>query len=190
MTRLSVSIDRGGTFTDCIALDLDSGKEWVVKLLSVDPENYDDAPTEGIRRLLELSTGVPLPRRSPLPIECLQSIRMATTVATNALLERTGERCALLITKGFSDALQIGTQARPHIFDLTIETLDVLYERVIEVDERLAYLCHDSHMSMFNARFLESRLWDTQRQQRELALQSLKEMINASVALRVNGLGF
>ncbi len=140
MTRLSVSIDRGGTFTDCIAVDAESGKEWVVKLLSVDPENYQDAPTEGIRRLLELATGASLRRQAPLPIDALQSIRMATTVATNSLLERKGERCALLITKGFSDALQIGTQARPHIFDLTIETLDVLYERVVEVDERCAYI--------------------------------------------------
>ena len=148
MTRLSVSIDRGGTFTDCIALDSDTDSEWVVKLLSVDSDNYEDAPTEGIRRLLELATGTRLPRHAPLPTDTLQSIRMATTVATNALLERKGERCALLITKGFSDALQIGTQARPHLFDLSIETLDVLYEAVVEVDERFVSLSKLSRMAI------------------------------------------
>jgi 5-oxoprolinase (ATP-hydrolysing) len=134
--ELLVHIDRGGTFTDCIALDLISGKEIVVKLLSVDPANYSDAPTEGIRRIIEQATGQKIPRSQKVPTQNLKRIRMATTVATNALLERKGEPSVLIVTKGFRDALRIGNQARPNIFDLSIESYDVLYEEVIEVDER------------------------------------------------------
>lgn len=130
-------IDRGGTFTDvhCILPD---GSQVVRKLLSEDPAHYPDAPTEGIRRLLdEFSTTESYPRGESVKTHEIGSIRMGTTVATNALLERDGERMALLITKGFKDLLEIGNQARPDIFDLTCHKPSLLYERVIEVDERI-----------------------------------------------------
>jgi 5-oxoprolinase (ATP-hydrolysing) len=109
----------------------------VIKLLSVDPANYSDAPTEGIRRILEIATGESHPRGQLLDLFHIEAIRMGTTVATNALLERKGARSALLITKGFRDLLAIGNQSRPKIFDLTVAKPEVLYERVVEVDERV-----------------------------------------------------
>lgn len=130
------AIDRGGTFTD-IYCKCPSGKEIVMKLLSVDPANYSDAPMEGIRRILEQETGRSMPQGQPLDTSVIDWIRMGTTVATNALLERKGERMALVITKGFRDLLHIGNQARPKIFDLEIVVPEVLYEEVIEVDERV-----------------------------------------------------
>ncbi|KAG6541304.1 hypothetical protein Mapa_017357 [Marchantia paleacea] len=130
-------IDRGGTFTDVYA-EVPGEPGWrFVKLLSVDPGNYDDAPREGIRRILEEVTGEKIPRSKKLPTEKLDWIRMGTTVATNALLERRGERTALCVTKGFRDLLRIGNQARPNIFDLTVAVTSTLYEEVIEVDERI-----------------------------------------------------
>lgn len=107
------------------------------KLLSLDPRNYRDAPTEGIRRVLSHYRGVSLPRDEPLDISDVDSIRMGTTIATNALLERQGERVALLTTKGFRDILVIGNQARPHIFDLSVHKLQNLYDTVVEIDERV-----------------------------------------------------
>lgn len=109
----------------------------VIKLLSVDPENYDDAPLEGIRRLLSKFTGKEIPRGQPLDTSKIESIRMGTTVATNALLERKGEDIALVVTKGFKDCLEIGNQSRPNIFDLAIRRPDVLYKKVVEIDERV-----------------------------------------------------
>ena len=109
----------------------------IVKLLSEDPSNYDDAPQEGIRRLLSKFTGEEVPRGSPLDTSKIESIRMGTTVATNALLERKGEKIAMIVTKGFKDCLEIGNQSRPKIFDLAIRKPDVLYEQVIEIDERV-----------------------------------------------------
>lgn len=109
----------------------------VLKLLSVDPENYPDAPLEGIRRLLEKLSGESIPRGQPLDTSKIDHLRMGTTVATNALLERKGERCALITTKGFKDVLNIGNQTRPHIFDLSISKPEVLYEQVVEIDERV-----------------------------------------------------
>uniref|UniRef100_A0A4W4GMP4 5-oxoprolinase, ATP-hydrolysing n=1 Tax=Electrophorus electricus TaxID=8005 RepID=A0A4W4GMP4_ELEEL len=115
------AIDRGGTFTDVFAR-LPDGRERVLKLLSYDPQNYQDAPTEGIRRVLEEETGRSFPRDQPLDTSLIGWIRMGTTVATNALLERQGERTALLVTRGFRDLLHIGTQARPNLFDLVKTT--------------------------------------------------------------------
>lgn len=115
----------------------DTSHEQVFKLLSVDPKNYKDAPTEGIRRVLEAFRGTRLPRDELIDTYDIESIRMGTTIATNALLERQGERAALLTTKGFRDLLVIGNQARPHIFDLSVRKLENLYEDVIEVDERV-----------------------------------------------------
>ncbi|OJJ00711.1 hypothetical protein ASPVEDRAFT_61339 [Aspergillus versicolor CBS 583.65] len=135
---IKIAIDRGGTFTDCLGI-VPGRDDIVVKLLSQDPANYADAPIEGIRRILEQATGKSLPRDEKLSLAdfASSSIRMGTTVATNALLERKGERHALLITRGFKDALRIGTQSRPKLFALNIQRPDVLYEDVVEVDERV-----------------------------------------------------
>ncbi|XP_042218072.1 5-oxoprolinase-like [Homarus americanus] len=134
--KFCFAIDRGGTFTDVYAR-CPGGSVRVLKLLSVDPNNYEDAPTEGIRRVIQEETGKSIPRTSLLETNNIGWIRMGTTVATNALLERKGERMALAITEGFKDLLHIGNQARPNIFDLEIVCPDVLYEEVIEVQERV-----------------------------------------------------
>jgi len=123
-------IDRGGTFTDVIGRRPD-GALVTHKLLSDNPEAYRDAAVEGIRRLLDVARGAPIPGAR------IGAVKMGTTVATNALLERKGDRTLLLITKGFRDALRIGYQARPKIFAKHIVKPDMLYERVAEVDERV-----------------------------------------------------
>ncbi|KAL4958110.1 putative 5-oxoprolinase [Aspergillus filifer] len=138
LPSIKIAIDRGGTFTDCLGI-IPGQKDIVVKLLSQDPSNYADAPIEGIRRILSQATGRTIPRDEKLSLADFSSasIRMGTTVATNALLERKGERHALLVTRGFKDALVIGNQSRPKLFALNIQRPDVLYEDVIEVDERV-----------------------------------------------------
>ena len=123
-------IDRGGTFTDVIGRRPD-GKLVTHKLLSENPEAYADAAVAGMRHLLGLAPG------EPIPAARIGAVKMGTTVATNALLERKGERMLLLITKGFRDALRIGYQARPKIFAKHIIKPDMLYERVAELDERV-----------------------------------------------------
>jgi 5-oxoprolinase (ATP-hydrolysing) len=123
-------IDRGGTFTDVIGRQPD-GALTTHKLLSENPEAYQDAAVHGIRQLLGLKPG------EAIPSERIAAVKMGTTVATNALLERKGDRTLLLITKGFRDALRIGYQARPKIFAKHIIKPDMLYERVVEVDERV-----------------------------------------------------
>jgi 5-oxoprolinase (ATP-hydrolysing) len=123
-------IDRGGTFTDVIGRRPDGGL-LTHKLLSENPEAYRDAAVHGIRYLLGLKSG------EPIPNERIAAVKMGTTVATNALLERKGESTLLLITKGFRDALRIGYQARPKIFAKHIIKPDMLYQRVVEVDERV-----------------------------------------------------
>ncbi|MCI5114410.1 MAG: 5-oxoprolinase, partial [Candidatus Electrothrix sp. AX1] len=138
------SIDRGGTFTDVYAeVPSIHGKPGfrTIKLLSEDPANYPDAPREGIRRILA-EFGIPL-QDGLLDSSRIEWIRMGTTVATNALLERKGARTALVTTKGFGDILQIGNQDRPALFDLKIEKPDLLYEKVIEVEERLQLVKDD-----------------------------------------------
>jgi 5-oxoprolinase (ATP-hydrolysing) len=115
-------IDRGGTFTDCLGREPETGAIRVAKVLS-----SDRAPLEGIRRILGLSPEAPIPA-------C--DVRMGTTIATNALLERKGAASALVITRGFRDLLEIGTQARPHIFDLEIRKPAPLHREVLEVDAR------------------------------------------------------
>jgi 5-oxoprolinase (ATP-hydrolysing) len=131
MMRWEFWIDRGGTFTDVIGRT-PSGSLRTLKLLSDNAAQYDDAAVEGIRRLLDLSPGEPI---TPQRVAC---VKMGTTVATNALLERKGERTVLVITKGFRDALRIATQARPRLFDRRIVLPEMLYERVIEAQERMA----------------------------------------------------
>jgi 5-oxoprolinase (ATP-hydrolysing) len=128
-TRWQFWIDRGGTFTDLVAQSPE-GKIVVHKLLSENPDRYTDAAIQGIRDIL----GVPADL--PIPADRIAVIKMGTTVATNALLERKGDRTLLLITKGFRDALRIGYQNRPNIFARQIVLPEMLYKRVIEVEER------------------------------------------------------
>ena len=123
-------IDRGGTFTDIVAKKPD-GKIIIDKLLSENTNAYKDAAVAGIRRILNLK------KEDKIPTDIISSVKMGTTVATNALLERKGDRTLLLITKGFGDLLRIGYQNRPLLFDLNIKLPELLYERVIEVSERL-----------------------------------------------------
>jgi 5-oxoprolinase (ATP-hydrolysing) len=123
-------IDRGGTFTDVVARGPD-GNIRVAKLLSENPGAYRDAAIAGIRSLLGIAAG------APITSERIAAVKMGTTVATNALLERKGDRTLLLITKGFRDALKIGYQARPDIFAKKIVKPELLYERVVEVAERV-----------------------------------------------------
>src|SRR3954470_15411492 len=123
-------IDRGGTFTDIVARR-DDGTLVTHKLLSENRDRYADAAVHGIRELLGLAAG------APIPPHAISAVKMGTTVATNALLERNGERTALLITRGFRDALRIAYQNRPRIFDRHIVLPELLYSRVAEVDERI-----------------------------------------------------
>ncbi|KAE8421257.1 Hydantoinase B/oxoprolinase-domain-containing protein [Aspergillus pseudocaelatus] len=143
---LRISIDRGGTFTDCVCKVV-NGDDIIAKILSVDPKNYADAPTEAIRRVLEKYYNCTIPRGTELDLRDVEWIRMGTTVATNALLERKGERTALLITEGFKDVLQIGNQSRPQMFDLTIRRPMPLYAEAFEVKERvIVQACSDSDL--------------------------------------------
>ncbi len=125
-------IDRGGTFTDIVARRPD-GTLVAHKLLSVSSGRYDDAVLQGIRELLAL------PQGAPIPADQVESIRLGTTVGTNALLERKGEPTALVITEGFGDVLAIGYQNRPDIFALKIAKPKPLYQQVIEVQERIDF---------------------------------------------------
>jgi 5-oxoprolinase (ATP-hydrolysing) len=148
---LKVFADRGGTFTDIVAVTNNQAiidgllryperflivplpnSQWIIvyKLLSENPEQYQDAAIQGIRDIMGLSA------HEPIPNEAIEVIKMGTTVATNALLERKGDRLVLLITKGFKDALRIGYQNRPNIFARQIILPTMLYEQVIEVAER------------------------------------------------------
>ncbi|MEM7554796.1 MAG: hydantoinase/oxoprolinase family protein [Cyanobacteria bacterium P01_A01_bin.84] len=148
---LKVFADRGGTFTDIVAVTnnreiIDQlsqnrkgflivplpNQKWVIlyKLLSENPEQYEDAVIQGIRDIIGISSN------QPIPIKAIEVVKMGTTVATNALLERQGDRVALIITKGFKDALRIGYQNRPDIFARQIILPTMLYEQVIEVEER------------------------------------------------------
>jgi len=129
MTGWRFWIDRGGTFTDVVAR-APTGELQTRKLLSVNPEQYADAAVEGIRRILNAPSG-------PLAAGLVEDVRMGTTVATNALLERKGEPTVLVITAGFGDALRIGWQARPELFVRNIVLNDQLYDRVVEIDERV-----------------------------------------------------
>jgi len=129
-------IDRGGTFTDIVARRPD-GQLVTHKLLSENPAHYRDAAVAGIRALLQI------PDDTPIPAGIIDAVRMGTTVATNALLERAGERTLLVITRGFGNALAIAYQNRPRIFDRHIVLPEQLYERTVEVDERI---CADGNV--------------------------------------------
>ena len=123
-------IDRGGTFTDIVARRPD-GRLVTRKLLSENPDRYRDAAVAGIRELLGVAPN------AKLPGDIIDAVKMGTTVATNALLERKGERTVLVITRGFGDALRIGYQNRPKLFERHIVLPELVYERVIEIDERV-----------------------------------------------------
>jgi len=123
-------IDRGGTFTDIVARRPD-GATATAKLLSENPEQYRDAAVAGIRQLLGLAPG------EPVPAERVECVKMGTTVATNALLERKGERTLLVTTRGFRDGLRIAYQNRPRLFDRNVVLPEMLYEAVVEADERI-----------------------------------------------------
>jgi 5-oxoprolinase (ATP-hydrolysing) len=123
-------IDRGGTFTDIVARHPD-GRLLTRKLLSENPEQYQDAAVAGIRLLLGINT------EEIISPDIVEAVKMGTTVATNALLERKGEPTVLLMTKGFGDALRIAYQNRPRLFDRQIVLPTLLYEKVVEVDERI-----------------------------------------------------
>jgi 5-oxoprolinase (ATP-hydrolysing) len=139
--KIRIAIDRGGTFTDCLGI-VPGKPDILVKLLSNDPTNYPDAPTEGIRRILEAATGKRFPRGEKIDTSGIESIKMGTTVATNALLERSSTPCALVVTRGFKDLLRIGDQTRPKLFDLNIRRPETLFKEVLEIDERVTL--HDS----------------------------------------------
>ncbi len=151
--KFRFSIDRGGTFTDVYAEVPGAPGFKVVKLLSEDPANYDDAPREGIRRILEEFGATGIGRG--IDASQIEWIRMGTTVATNALLERKGARSALVITRGFGDILQIGNQDRPRLFDLQIRKPELLSEEVIEVDERLRLLRPDENIGSSESNILQ-----------------------------------
>src|ERR1041384_7206711 len=123
-------IDRGGTFTDVVGRAPD-GSLTAHKVLSENPEAYKDAAVQGIRDLLGLKKG------EAIPAGRIGAVKMGTTVATNALLERKGDRTLLVTTKGFRDALRVGYQNRPKIFAKHIIKPEMLFERVVEVDERV-----------------------------------------------------
>lgn len=130
MTQWDFWIDRGGTFTDIVARD-PSGAISTIKLLSQNPERYRDAALAGIRQALGLGP------EDPIPADRIAAVKMGTTVATNALLERKGDRTALVITKGLGDQLRLAYQNRPRLFDREIIMPQMLYDRVIEARERV-----------------------------------------------------
>ncbi|HEY8707019.1 MAG TPA: hydantoinase/oxoprolinase N-terminal domain-containing protein, partial [Burkholderiaceae bacterium] len=143
-------IDRGGTFTDVVGKRPD-GTLVTHKLLSENPEQYRDAAVAGIRHLLGLAPDAPI---TPERVEC---VKMGTTVATNALLERKGEPTLLVTTRGFRDALRIAYQERPRIFDRHIVLPELLYSRVIEAVERVG--AHGEVVQPLDEAHLRERLW-------------------------------
>ena len=124
-------VDRGGTFTDLVALAPD-GRRLTHKLLSENPAHYEEAVTAGIRQIMGLGS------EASLPGHLIRHLKMGTTVATNALLERKGDRVLVLTTKGFGDAWLIGNQARPDLFAREIRRPPVIYERIVEIPERVS----------------------------------------------------
>lgn len=157
-------VDRGGTFTDCYFMAGD--ETGIVKLLSEDPANYPDAPREVIRRVLVARHDLAI-LQDPyckFPAYCdqyhIETIRMGTTVATNALLEHKGAKFAFVTTRGFGDLLEIAYQNRPKIFDLRIKKPDQLYERIVELDERILASGVEKELDLDKARFELQALFD------------------------------
>ncbi|PIF18283.1 MULTISPECIES: hydantoinase B/oxoprolinase family protein [unclassified Acidovorax] len=150
LSRWQFWIDRGGTFTDVVGKRPD-GTLVTHKLLSENPEQYKDAAVAGIRHLLGLQPGEPV---TPALVEC---VKMGTTVATNALLERKGEPTLLITTRGFKDALRIAYQNRPRLFDRHIVLPELLYERVVEAQERMG--AQGEVIEPLDEAHLKERLW-------------------------------
>ena len=144
-------IDRGGTFTDIVAKRPD-GQLVTHKLLSDNPEHYQDAAVAGIRHLLGLTAN------APITAALVESVKMGTTVATNALLERKGEPTLLVTTQGFRDALRIAYQNRPRLFDRRIVLPELLYARVVEAKERMG--AHGELVQALDAESLRKQLKD------------------------------
>ena len=172
-SKFRFSVDRGGTFTDVYAEVPGEPGFRVIKLLSEDPQNYPDAPREGIRRILEEVTGKPVPK-AQFDAGQIEWIRMGTTVATNALLERKGAPSALVVTRGFGDILQIGNQDRPNIFDLEIKKPELLYQEVIEADERLRILREDEDTSAVDGKIVKGITGDRLAVIRPLDLEAIR----------------
>lgn len=149
MAKWQFWIDRGGTFTDVVA-KTPQGDILTHKLLSEDPEHYKDASIAGIRHFLDVSP------QQPIPTDRIGSVRMGTTVATNALLERKGDRIALLTNQGLEDALRIADQTRPQLFALNVQLPEMLYEKVVAIPERID--CHGRDRVEFDLATTESLL--------------------------------
>ncbi|KAL4803811.1 Hydantoinase B/oxoprolinase-domain-containing protein [Aspergillus unguis] len=143
---ISISIDRGGTFCD-VLVQTPNKPDLVFKLLSEDPSNYRDAPTEAIRRALESIEGKPVPKDTKLDGSRIATCRIGTTIATNALLQGKGEKFAFLTTKEFKDVCVIGDQTRPKLFDLKVRKAKPLHDKVVEVDERVTVEDYDLNPS-------------------------------------------
>ncbi|CAK4032749.1 Hydantoinase B oxoprolinase-domain-containing [Lecanosticta acicola] len=139
---IRISIDRGGTFCDVVA-EIPGQDDLVFKLLSVDPNHYADPATEAIRQILEHVEGRTIPKDEKLDGSSIESCRIGTTIATNALLEHKGEKFAFVTTKGFPDVCVIGDQTRPKLFDLRVEKAKALHDVSIEIDERVTIEDHD-----------------------------------------------
>ena len=180
-------IDRGGTFTDVYYRAGD--KEGILKLLSEDPSNYDDAPREAIKRVIEQFTKLELKETFVAACDAYQvrSIKMGTTVSTNALLEKKGAKTALVTTKGFEDLLEIAYQNRPKIFELNIQKPKQLYQEVIELDERI-YLSKDIE-NQFNEAQIKASLQELKNKGIEsLAIALMHSYADASHEQKVKEL--
>ncbi|KAF7628420.1 Hydantoinase B/oxoprolinase-domain-containing protein [Aspergillus flavus] len=139
---INISIDRGGTFCD-VLVQVPEREELVFKLLSEDPQNYRDAPTEAIRRALEIIEGREIPIGEKLDGSRIASCRVGTTIATNALLEGKGRKFAFITTKGFRDICVIGDQSRPKLFALKVRKAEALHSKVVEINERVTIEDYD-----------------------------------------------
>lgn len=140
--KFEFAIDRGGTFTDVFCLVYPPGAPEsplidTLKLLSEDPQNYSDAISEGIRQVINNHIEQKIERGTKIPTRYIKGLRIGTTLGTNALLEKKGAKTALIVTRGFKDLMRIGNQSRPDIFALDINRGDILYSKVLEVDERV-----------------------------------------------------
>lgn len=135
-SKVQIAVDRGGTFTDIWA-NIPGTGEVIFKILSEDPDSYNDAPAEGVRRVLEIFTDSKISKGAKLNGDLIEWIRMGTTVGTNALLEKKGDRFLYVTSESLGDVLEIGTQARPDLFDLNVRKPKPLYSAVLEVEERV-----------------------------------------------------
>lgn len=175
------AIDRGGTFTDiyCEIFSQSSKAKidsTIMKILSEDP-SYPDAPREAIRRIITQYTKETHPQNKKLPAKSIRSIRMGTTVATNALLERKGNKTGLLITKGFRDLMVIGTQNRQKIFDLEMKKPEKLFSTVLEIEERVRFLKSDEDLSKIQNKIMKGISGDSFEVIQEINQKEVEEQL-------------